>query len=79
MKRTLSIIILILSLLICLLTGCGETGNHGETGNSGENEKNNEIIQNGDNGGNTETPSTNADPADVDFSQADGDMLQNVM
>jgi len=74
MKRTLSII-LILSLLICLLTGCGETGNHGETGNSGENEKNNEIIQNGDNGGNTETPSTNADPADVDFSQADGDMF----
>ena len=74
MKKTLSIM-LILSLLICLLTGCGETGNHGETGNSGEDIKNNEIIQNGDNGGNTETPSTNADPADVDFSQADGDMF----
>lgn len=74
MKRTLSII-LILSLLICLLTGCGETGNHGETGNSGEDIKNNESIQNGDNGGNTETPNTNADPADVDFSQADGDMF----
>jgi len=74
MKRTLSIM-LILSLLVCLLTGCGETGNHGETGNSGENGKNNEIIQNGDNGGNTETPSANSDPADVDFSQADGDMF----
>lgn len=74
MKRTLSII-LILSLLTCLLTGCGETSNHSETGISGENEKYNEIIQNGDNGGNTETPSTNADPADVDFSQADGDMF----
>ena len=66
---------LILSLLICLLTGCKNTGNHGETGNSGENEKNNEIIQNGENSSNTETPSTNADPADVDFSQADGDMF----
>ena len=74
MKRTLSII-LILSLLICLLTGCGETGNQSETGNSGEDIKNNEIIQNGDNGVNTETPSTNAAPADVDFSQVDGDMF----
>ena len=73
-EKTLSIV-LILSLLICLLTGCGETGNHGETGNSGENEKNNEIIKNGDNGVNTETPSTNAAPADIDFSQADGDMF----
>ncbi len=60
---------MVLSLLICLLAGCGETNNHGENG------KNNEIIQNGDNGGNTETPNTNADPADVDFSQADGDMF----
>ncbi len=68
MKKTLSIM-LILSLLICLLTGCGKTGNHGE------NEKNNEIIQNGENSGNTETPSINADPADVVFSQADGDMF----
>lgn len=76
MKRTLSII-LILSLLICLLTGCGETGNHGETGNSGEDITNNELIPNGDNGGNTKTPSTNADPADVDFSQADGDMFSD--
>ena len=66
---------LILSLLICLLAGCGETGNHGETGNSGEDITSNEIIQNGDNGGNTDTPSTNAAPADVDFSQADGDMF----
>lgn len=74
MKRTLSII-LILSLLICLLAGCGEIGNHGETGNSGEDITNNEIIQNGDNVSNTETPSTNVDPADVDFSQADGDMF----
>ncbi len=68
MKKSLSIL-LVLSLLICLLAGCGETNNHGENG------KNNEIIQNGDNGGNTETPNTNADPADVDFSQADGDMF----
>lgn len=74
MKRTLSII-LILSLLICLLTGCGENRNHGETGNSGEDITNNEIIPNGDNSSNTETPSTNADPAVVDFSQADGDMF----
>lgn len=74
MKRTLSII-LILSLLICLLTGCGETSNQSETGNSVEDIKNNEIIPNGDNGGKTETPSTNADPADLDFSQADGDMF----
>lgn len=74
MKRTLSIILL-LSLLICLLAGCGETGNHGETGNSGEDITNNEIIPDGDNGGNTETASTNVDPADVDFSQADGDMF----
>ncbi len=68
MKKSLSIL-LVLSLLICLLAGCGETNNHGENG------KNNEIIQNGDNSSITETLNTNADPADVDFSQADGDMF----
>jgi len=68
MKKSLSIL-LVLSLLLCFLAGCGETNDHGEA------EKSNEIIQNGSNSGNTETPGPNADPADVDFSQADGDMF----
>lgn len=64
---------LILSLLICLLAGCGETGI--QTDNGGEDITSNEISQNGGNSDNTETPGTNADPVDGNFSQTDGDMF----
>ena len=65
MKKSLSIV-LVLSILTCLLAGCEETGNQDEI------EKNNEITQNESY---AETTNTNDDPADVDFSQADGDMF----
>ena len=74
MKKLLSIL-LVLSLSVCLLSGCKGTDNQGETDKSGGDIKSNEVIQNSDHLSNMDTENTNATPVDAAFSQADEDMF----
>ena len=79
MKKLLSIL-LVLSLSVCLLSGCKGTDNQGETDKSGGDIKSSEVIQNSDHSNtedaeNTNITSTNDAPVDAAFSQADEDMF----
>ena len=79
MRKLLSIL-LVLSLSVCLLSGCKATEGQGKTDKSGEEIKSSEVIQNSEHSNNedvenTNITSTNDAPVDADFSQADEDMF----
>lgn len=73
MKKTISLL-LTLSLIICLLTGCGETSSR-EADTDGRNTEQNEIVQNAGSSGGTNVESANAQPVAANSSKTDENMF----
>ena len=73
MKKTISLL-LTLSLIICLLTGCGETSSR-EADTDGRNTEQNEIVQNAGSSGGTNAESANAQPVAANSSKTDENMF----